>query len=84
MIMVGTPVVLVSRNTTRLVMATTSKARVAPATASIKNVVKSVPDITTPPAIFLPDTSKPEAVKAVTVLNIRLNAILIHQIRGLM
>ena len=84
MTMVGTPVVLVSRNTTRLVKATTSKARVAPATASIKNVVRNVPDTTTPPAISLPDTSKPEAVRAVPALNIRLNAILIHQIRGLM
>ena len=77
MITVGTPVVLVSRNTTRLVMATTSKARVAPATASIKNVVRNVPDTTTLPAIFLPDMSKTEAVRAVTILNIKLNAILI-------
>ena len=84
MIMVGTPVVLVSRNITRLVMATTNKARVAPATANIKNVVKNVPDTTTLPAIFLPDTSKTEAVRAVPVLNIRLNAILIHQIPELM
>ena len=84
MIMVGTPVVLVSRNTTRLVMATTSKAKELHVTANIKNVAKNVPDTTTPPAISRPDTSKPEAVKAVTVLNIRLNAILIHQIRGLM
>ena len=84
MIMVGTPVVLVSRNTTRLVMGQMSKVRERLVTANIKSVVKNVPDTTTPPAIFLPDTSKPEAVKAVTVLNIRLNAILIHQIRGLM
>ncbi len=84
MIMVGTPVVLVSRNTTRLVMATTSKAKELRVTANIKNVVKNVPDTTTPPAISRQDTSKPEAVKAVTVLNIRLNAIPIHQIRELM
>ena len=76
MIMVGTPVVLVSRNTTRLVMAPTSKAKELPATASTKNVVRNVPDITIPPAIFLPDTSKTEAVRVVPVLNIRLNAIL--------
>ena len=80
MIMVGTPVVLVSRNTTRLVMAPMSKAKELHVTASIKNVVKNVPDTTTPPAIFLPDTSKTEAVRVVPVLNIRLNAIPIHQI----
>ena len=51
---------------------------------SIQSVVKNVPDTTTPPAIFLPDTSRLEAVKAVTVLNIRLNAIPIHQIPELM
>ena len=80
MIMVGTPVVLVSRNTTRLVMAPTSKAKELHVTASIKNVVKNVPDTTTPSAISLPDMSKTEAVRAVPVLNIRLNATLIHQI----
>ena len=84
MIMVGTPVVLVSRNTTRLVMATTSKAKELRVTASIKNVVRNVPDITIPPAIFLPDTSKTEAVRVVPVLNIRLNAILIAVIPELM
>ena len=84
MIMVGTPVVLVSRNTTRLVPAPMSKAKELPATANIKNVAKNVPDTTTPPAIFLPDTSKTEAVKAVPVLNIRLNAILTAVIPELM
>ena len=66
MITVGTPVVLVSRNTI--------------VTANIKNVAKNVPDTTTLPAISLPDMSKTEAVKAVPVLNIRPNAIPIHQI----
>ena len=84
MIMVGTPVVLVSRNTTRLVMAPTSKAKELPATANIKSVAKNVPDTTTPPAISRPDTSKTEAVKAVPVLNIRLNAILTAATRELM
>ena len=83
MIMVGTPVVLVSRNTTRLVMVPTNKAKEPLAMANIKSVVKNVPDTTTPPAISRPDTSKTEAVKAVPVLNIRLNAILILQTRGL-
>ena len=51
---------------------------------SIQSVVKNVPDTTTPPAIFRPDMSKLEAVKAVPVLNIRPNAILIHQTPELM
>ena len=84
MIMVGTPVVLVSRNTTRLVPVLMSKAKELPATASTKNVVRNVPDITIPPAISRPDTSKPEAVRAVPVLNIRLNAILTAVIPELM
>ena len=84
MITVGTPVVLVSRNTTRLVMAPMSKAKEPLAMVSIQNVAKNVPDTTTLPAIFLLDTSKPEAVRAVPALNIRLNAILTAVIRGLM
>ena len=84
MIMVGTPVVLVSRNIKRLVMATMSKAKELRVTASIKNVAKNVPDTTTPPAISRPDISKTEAVRAVPVLNIRLNAILTAVIPELM
>ena len=76
MIMVGIPVVLVSRNTTRAVMAPMSKAKELRVTANIKSVAKNVPDTTTPPAISRPDTSKTEVVRVVPVLNIRLNAIL--------
>ena len=84
MIMVGTPVVYASRNTTKLVKGLMNKVKGQLVTANIKSVVKNVPDTTTPPAISRPDTSKPEAVRAVPALNIRLNAILILQIRGLM
>ena len=84
MTMVGTPVVLVNRNTTRLVMAPTNKAKEPLAMANIKSVVKNVPDTTTPPAISRPDTSKTEAVRAVPALNIKLNATLIHQTPELM
>ena len=84
MIMVGIRDVSANRNTTRLVMAPTSKAKELPATASTKNVVRNAPDTTTPPAIFPPDTSKQLAVRAVPALNIRLNAILTAATQGLM
>ena len=84
MIMVGTPVVLVSRNTTRLVMAPMSKAKEPLAMVSIQSVAKNVPDIIIQRVIFLPDMSKTEAARAVPALNIRLNAIPIHQIPELM
>ena len=84
MIMVGTPVVYASRNTTKLVKGLMNKVKGQLVTANIKNVAKNVPDTTTPPAIFLPDTSKTEAVRVVPVLNIRLNAILTAATRGLM
>ena len=84
MIMVGTRDVSANQNTTRLVPAPTNKAKELLVGVNIKNVVKSVPDTTTPPAISRPDTSKTEAVRAVPVLSIRLNAILIHQTPELM
>ena len=84
MIMVGTPVVLVSRNTTRAVLKRICRAKELLAMVSIQSVVKNVPDIIIQRVIFLPDMSKTEAVKAVPALNIRLNAIPIHQIPELM
>ena len=84
MIMVGTPVVYASRNTTKLVKGLMNKVKGQLVTANIKNVAKNVPDTTTLPAISRPDTSKTEAVRAVPVLSIRLNAILIHQTPELM
>ena len=84
MIMVGTPVVLVSRNTTRAVLKRICKAKEPLAMVSIQSVVKNVPDIIIQRVIFLPDMSKTEAVRAVPALNIRLNAIPIHQIPELM
>ena len=84
MIMVGTPVVYASRNTTKLVKGLMNKVKGQLVTANIKNVAKNVPDTTTLPAISLPDTSKTEAVRAVPVLNIRLNAILTAATQGLM
>ena len=84
MIMVGIRDVSANRNTTKLVPAPTSKAKELRVTVSIKNVVKNVPDTTTPPAISRPDISKTEAVRAVPVLNIRLNAILTAATQGLM
>ena len=84
MIAVGIQVVYASRNTTKLVKGLMNKVKGQLVTANIKNVAKNVPDTTTPPAISRQDTSKPEAVKAVPALNIRLNAIPIHQIPELM
>ena len=84
MIMVGTPVVYASRNTTKLVKGLMNKVKGQLVTANIKNVAKNVPDTTTLPAISLPDTSKTEAVRVVPVLNIRLNAILTAAILELM
>ena len=82
--MAGTPVVNVNLSITKLVLVLMSKEKVRLATANIKNVVKSVVDTTTSPAISRPDTSKTEAVRAVPVLNIKLNAILIAVIPELM
>ena len=76
MIAVGIQVANAPMNTTRLVMAPMSKARELLVGVNIKNVVKSVPDTIIHQATFQPDTSKTEAVRAVPVLNIRLNAIL--------
>ena len=81
MIAVGIPDANAPMNTTRLVPAPTNKAKELHVTANIKNVVKNT---TTLPAISRPDTSKTEAVRAVPVLSIRLNAILTAVIRGLM
>ena len=55
MIMVGTPVVLVSRNTTKLVKGLMNKVKGQLVTANIKNVVKSVPDTIIHQATFQPD-----------------------------
>ena len=52
MIMVGTPVVYASRNTTKLVKGLMNKVKGQLVTANIKNVAKNVPDTTTLPAIF--------------------------------
>ena len=97
--MAGTPVVNVNLSITKLVLVLMNKVKGQLVTANIKNVVKSVVDTTTSPAISRPDTSKTEAVRAVParpdtskteavravpVLNIKLNAILIAVIPELM
>ena len=81
---VGIRDVSANQNIAKLVMGQMSKVRERLVTANIKSVAKNVPDTTTPPAIFLPDMSKTEAVRAVPVLNIRLNAIPILQTPELM
>ena len=55
MIMVGTPVVYASRNTTKLVKGLMNKVKGQLVTANIKNVVKSVPDTIIHQATFQPD-----------------------------
>ena len=84
MIAVGIQVANAPMNTTKLVQALMSRARELLVGVNIKNVVKSVPDTIIHQATFQPDTSKTEAVRAVPVLNIRLNVTLIHQIPELM